>query len=43
MTSRRSSCLLFERARVAVLARALFLAMNYSRRRRFARTAAFVR
>ena len=30
VTSRRSSCLLFERARVAVLARALFLAMNSS-------------
>ena len=38
-----SSCRLLERARVAVLARALFLAMNSSRCRRFASTVAFVR
>ena len=41
--SSRSSCLLFERARVAVLARALFLAMNSSSCRRLAKTAAFER
>ncbi len=43
VTSRRSSCLLFDLARVAVLARALFLAMNSSSWRRLASMEAFVR
>ena len=43
VSSRRSSCLPFDWARVAVLARALFLAMNSSRCRRLARMAAFER
>ena len=43
ISSRRSSCLLFDAGSVAVLARALFLAMNSSRCRRLASTAALVR